>query len=291
MDSKFKISVITPSLNSEKHIESAIQSVLDQDYLNYEHLIVDGQSTDNTIGILKKYPHLHWVSEPDNGQSHAMNKGFRMSRGEIIVYLNADDYFLPGAFKAVIPYFEEGSKFVVGNVKVIMEDGMDWLNIPNVRHEKILRHWEPNAYPVNPVGYFYSREVLENVGGFNEESHFTMDLEFLLAASQKYNFTKINELLGVYRYLPGTKTAETQSKENYWSKERFPFIDDYLVFFSEEHVEEFHREREIGYKRRNEQLLAGRNWRKKKLRVFLRRIKGLFIEKRESSVCDRDGKN
>jgi len=96
-----KISVITPSLNSGEHIERAIQSVLAQNYDNFEHIIVvDGLSTDNTLDILKKYPHLTWVSEKDSGQSNAMNKGFAMSSGEIIVYLNADDYFLPEAFRS-----------------------------------------------------------------------------------------------------------------------------------------------------------------------------------------------
>ena len=106
----YKISVITPCFNASKYLKEAIISVLRQDYPNFEHIIVDGKSTDGTLEIIKNYNHIIWISEPDDGQSDAMNKGFHMSSGEVIVYLNADDYFLPGAFKKVIPYFEKGAK-------------------------------------------------------------------------------------------------------------------------------------------------------------------------------------
>ena len=115
---KLKISVITPSFNSGEYLEDAIQSVLIQQYPSFEHIVVDGGSTDGTMDILRKYNHITWISEPDKGQSDAMNKGFKMSTGDIIVYLNADDYFLPGAFNRVIPYFDAGAEFVVGNIRV-----------------------------------------------------------------------------------------------------------------------------------------------------------------------------
>ena len=118
-----KISVITVSLNAERYIEDAIKSVLDQHYKPFEHIIIDACSTDRTLSIVKKYSHIKLLSEPDNGQSDAMNKGFRISDGDIIVYLNADDYFLPGAFDTVIRYFNQGAGFVLGKIKVISDDG------------------------------------------------------------------------------------------------------------------------------------------------------------------------
>ena len=193
-----KISVITPSLNSVDYIESAIQNELDQHYDNFEHVVVDGGSSDGTVEILKKYPHVKWVSEPDRGQTHAMNKGFRMSQGDVLVYLNADDYFSPGAFHAVMPSFLQGAKMVVGKIMIEKEVGSSFLNDPRVEHIDILRHWELNAYPYNPVGYFYLREVYEAVNGFNEKNYM-QDLEFLIAASHKFKFTKTDFLLGVYR--------------------------------------------------------------------------------------------
>lgn len=246
----YKISVITPSLNSVKYIERAIQSVLSQNYENFEHIIVDAVSTDGTIDILKKYNHLKWISEKDKGQSDAMNKGFNMSTGDVIVYLNIDDYFLPDAFKTIIPYFENGSKFVVGKVKVVMADGQYWINDPKVKHMDILRHWEPNAFPGNPVGYFYLREVQERVGGFNNDNDFAMDLEFLLAASQKYDFTKIDNVLGVYNHLEDTKTAKTQKKLNYWTVKNLSFVNKFLKDMSDDLVKEYINERRKGYRLR-----------------------------------------
>lgn len=158
-----KISVITPSFNSREVIERAVQSVLVQDYTCWEHVIVDGGSTDGTIDLLKKYPHLKWISEKDRGQADAMNKGFSLSTGDIIVYLNADDYFLPGAFSAVMAVFEKGASFVVGNVLVMSPRlGTEFINTPRTTLDGMLRHWEPNAFCYNPVGYFYTREVQEH---------------------------------------------------------------------------------------------------------------------------------
>lgn len=96
-----KISVVTPSLNYEKYIEDAILSVAEQQYPNFEHIIVDGCSRDGTLAVLRKYPHLRWISEPDMGQSDALNKGFRMATGTLVGWLNADEYYLPGALRAV----------------------------------------------------------------------------------------------------------------------------------------------------------------------------------------------
>jgi glycosyltransferase involved in cell wall biosynthesis len=95
------ISVITPSLNQGVFIEDAILSVARQNYPNFEHIVVDGGSTDETLATLRRYPHLRWISEPDRGQSDAINKGFQMAGGDLVVWLNADDYYLPGAFAAI----------------------------------------------------------------------------------------------------------------------------------------------------------------------------------------------
>ena len=100
-----KISILTPSYNSGKYIERAIESVVDQGYDNWEHIIVDGGSTDGTAVILKKYPHLKWISEPDKGQSDAMNKAFEMSNGDIIGYLNADDWYELSIFSLIADVF------------------------------------------------------------------------------------------------------------------------------------------------------------------------------------------
>jgi O-methyltransferase len=243
----FKISVITPSFNSGNYIERAIKSVLEQDYKNLEHIIVDGGSTDGTVDILRKYKHLIWKSEPDNGQADAMNKGFERSSGDVIVYLNADDYFFSGAFSRVINEFKKGTKFVVGNVLVKSSRlKTKFLNIPKISLEKMLRHWEPNAFCHNSSGYFYLREV-QLACPFNKDNYATMDLEFLLDAAKKYSFTKINYTLGCFEDSKKNKTGVTQSRLDYWQPDTFPYLEKHLSVLSKKERIVYENDRRNGY--------------------------------------------
>jgi glycosyltransferase involved in cell wall biosynthesis len=242
-----KISIITPSYNSGKFIERAIKSVLEQDYKNWEHIVMDGKSTDNTQEILKKYSHLNWVSEKDNGQADAMNKGFLKSSGDIIVCLNADDYFFPGAFSAVIEEFRKGAKFVVGNVLVKSPRlGAEFLNTPRITLAGMLRHWEPNAFSHNSIGYFYLREVQENCP-FNPQNYAGMDLEFLLDASSRYTFSKIDFTLGCFEDGLKTKTGVTQSRFDYWKPSNLPYLEKFIKKLPPKERMKYENDRRDGY--------------------------------------------
>ena len=252
-----KISIITPSLNAENYIERAIKSVLAQNYLNFEHIIIDAESKDNTINILKKYPHLKWISEKDTGQSNAMNKGFKLSSGDIIVYLNHDDYFLPDAFTNIVEFFNKGEKFVVGNVLVQELNGKETIVKPKIKHKEILMHWigreyiEDNvaisSFPNNPVQYFYIREIQENIP-FNENNHFTMDIEFLMEASLKYEFCKIDKILGVYYRREDAKAIMASSDVvNYWTTKTFSYIDKYMKNWKVDDILRFKNDQAEGY--------------------------------------------
>ena len=105
-----RISVITPSFNQAGYIEQNIRSVLDQQYPDFEHIVIDGGSTDGTVEVLKRFPHLKWISEKDNGQSDALNKGFAMASGDIICWLNSDDWLAPEAFHRVAHELASGRK-------------------------------------------------------------------------------------------------------------------------------------------------------------------------------------
>jgi len=230
-----KISVITPCLNGLKYIEQSIRSVRDQHFSGLEHIIVDGGSVDGTVDILRKYPHLKWISEPDDGQSDAMNKGFNLSTGDIIVYLNADDYFLPSAFDTVIRHFEKGAVFVMGKVMILDEDRSLRLNDPKADLEDMLKWWEKDSFCCNPVGYFYRREVQEKIGGFNIYNHYSMDYEFLLESAQNFKLTKIDATLGVHRRFKGTKTYDSIANFDYVL--HFECANRFVQLFDENYIE------------------------------------------------------
>ena len=246
-----KFSIITPCLNAKDHIEVAIKSVLGQSYPYFEHIIADGGSTDGTIDILKRYPHLTWVSEPDSGQSNAMNKGFQMATGDIIAYLNADDYFLPDAFSSVLDLFKSGAEFVVGDVLVKMDEGY-FVNSPRLRFQEMIRHWEPNAFPNNPVGYFYHRSIQERVS-FNEDNHLMMDDEFLLESSLLTDFVKVNEVLGVYRAFGDTKTLQVQVDPDYWTHKSFAALDRFIEYLPAQERPGFITDRKQGLEQRRQE--------------------------------------
>lgn len=252
-----KISIITPSYNAAKYIEEAILSVLDQSYGNFEHIIMDGGSTDGTVDIIKKYDHLIWVSEPDEGQSHAMNKGFERSTGDIIGYLNADDFYNAGCFEQIIPFFEDGAAFLTG--KVVMKEGDNtyWINNPSNSQSRWLVHWAEQAFPYNPVGYFYRREVQEKVGGYVKDNHYSMDFEFLLEMSGLYSITRTHSELGVFRFVKGNKSSFIMEQSDFWSDKKFGYVKNYLSSYPETFQKEYLSKRDYYYsifKNQNNQL-------------------------------------
>lgn len=251
-----KISVITPSLNSAKYLRGAIDSVKSQSYTDWEHIVMDGGSTDGTLDILKACPWVRWVSEPDSGQSNAMNKGFGLAEGEIVVYLNADDYFLPEAFGSVVAAFSPTTDVVVGDVIVQDLDGTETRVSPKVSHLEMLRHWEPwyeelgvtiSPFPNNPVQYFYRRSIQEAFP-FNEGNHNSMDLEFLLRVSKHHPFAKIDAVLGVYRLLEEAKNVVAQKAAyDYWTCSNFSYVDEVIADWSAAEIQSFKSAQQEGY--------------------------------------------
>ncbi len=256
-----KISIITPSLNSVKFIDDAIKSVLSQNYANFEHIIIDAVSTDGTLSILRSYNHLIWLSESDKGQSDALNKGIALATGDIIVLLNADDYFLPNAFRTILPYFEKGESFVVGDVCIIDSQKNKKIIHPKIDLKSMLYHWsgwlkiKENHYlsnfPNNPVQYFYLKSI-HNTISYNVNNHLTMDLEFLLDVVRMVKMKKIDAVLGVYRMLDETKTikAMTNNKLEYWSNDNFSYIDSKLLCLDKEEIIKYKNDQINGYSER-----------------------------------------
>lgn len=176
-----RLTVITPSLNQAKYLERTLRSVLDQDYADLEYIVMDGGSTDGSVDILQRYDDrlAYWVSEPDEGQSWAINRGIERSTGDVIAYINSDDYYLPGAFEAALPYFENPSvRWVAGASDSIEPDGTlenHWVPAPPSGSRV---SWVRGPWYVPQVSSFWRRDVFDEYGLLREDLNFVFDTEF-----------------------------------------------------------------------------------------------------------------
>ncbi len=211
------ISIITPVLSGEKFIQSCITSVVSQQFPDVEHIIIDGGSTDATVSIMKayadRYHHIRWMSEKDRGQSDAMNKGITMARGEIIGILNVDDYYEPYTLRRISEEFKMLSEpgLLVGNCNVWGDEGrLLGVNRPSrLRVADLLICDEARSpFPINPSAYFYHRSLHEKIGLYDSEEQYAMDIDFLLRAIPHAHVTYLDEVLGNYRLIRGTKTFD-----------------------------------------------------------------------------------
>lgn len=208
-----KFSVITPSFNQAKFIEKTILSVLDQNYPNFEHIIIDGGSTDGTVEILKKYPHLKWVSEKDNGQTDALNKGFKLASGNVIAWINSDDWYFPNVFLTVAKYIRDfpivfGDCFITDGECNVTEKIN---NVPRSVFD-MLKYWIPYSIPTQPA-IFFTKQVLEenklDENYFLDETlNYSMDFEWWLRIWNKYNKKKIDQVFAGYRMYEENKTGQ-----------------------------------------------------------------------------------
>ncbi|MBD1845989.1 glycosyltransferase [Cyanobacteria bacterium FACHB-63] len=208
------ITIVTPVYNGELYIEACLQSVIQQNCPDAEHLIIDGGSSDRTIEIAQRYaqiyPHIRWISEKDQGQSDAMNKGIRLAKGEIVGFLNVDDYYEPNVLNRVLELFRSLPKpsFVVGNCNVWNNAGeLKKFNRPiKLKLTDLLLGAEINPHPINPSAYFYHRCLHDSAGLYKVDEHFAMDVDFIYRAVQVAHVKHIDETWGNYREIEGTKT-------------------------------------------------------------------------------------
>ena len=171
------MTVVTPCLNPGWRLDRCIASVAAQTYPRVEHVVVDGASTDGTVDLLRATPSVRWVSEPDSGQTDAINKGFAMGEGEILTWLNADDELLPDAVaKAVGCFSDPAIGWSYGNTELVYPDKTQtWVAPARLRPDSF--DW---VMPIPQLGWFFARWALERVGPLDETFHLSMDYDLCL---------------------------------------------------------------------------------------------------------------
>jgi glycosyltransferase involved in cell wall biosynthesis len=202
------VSIITPSLNQGAFIRATIESVLSQNYPNIEYIIMDGASTDATASIVNEYAgRLTFISEKDKGQSHAINKGFRIARGPILAWLNSDDILLPGAISNAISAFEQepNAGAVYGEGYLIDRDGNVKGRFPVTEPFNLWKLIYLSDYILQQT-VFFRRDVLDDVGLLDESLNWGMDWDLLIRIGKKYYMHYIPEYMGALREYDEAKT-------------------------------------------------------------------------------------
>jgi glycosyltransferase involved in cell wall biosynthesis len=206
------VSIVTPSYNQAQFLEETILSVLKQDYPNIEYIIIDGESRDGSVEIIRKYENriAYWLSEKDRGQSNAINKGLKRSCGEIVAYLNSDDMYLDGTISRAVEYLIENSDVdvIYGDCRVVDERNGTvsiWRSREFDLYDELCRNfiYQPTV--------FMRRRVLNWVGYFDEDLNYAMDIDYWYRAALHATFAYIPTELAVFRITRDSKTGKNKA--------------------------------------------------------------------------------
>lgn len=227
-----RVSTVTPSYNQGQFIEETIRSVLLQGYPDLEYFIIDGGSTDGSAEIIRRYERwlTYWVSEPDRGQSHAINKGLLRATGEYCNYINSDDLLVPNTLFEIARVFQAypNTHVIYGKCVLVDEKGQTIA----IRQGQILgllqllRVWEymGSEEQVSQPAVFCRRDILVEVNGFREDLHYTMDYEMWLRLLDRgYRFQLTDVCLAKSRIHRAQKSAADRGFE-----EIFPVVQELL---------------------------------------------------------------
>lgn len=217
------VSIITPSFNQAKYLEQTILSVLNQDYPRIEYIVIDGASTDGSVEIIEKYAGklAYWASEKDAGQADAINKGFARATGEVVAWLNSDDYYLPGAVRAAVKVFEENPDIVLvyGNMLAVDENGRTFntLKYKQLSLEDLLC-FEIIGQPA----VFMRRSALQKTNGLDPAFHFLLDHLLWIQLAQHGKILHVDQTWSAARYHPKAKNR-AQAAE--FGREAFRIVE------------------------------------------------------------------
>jgi len=201
------VSIVTPSLNQGRYLRQAIESVRSQTHAPIEHVVVDGGSTDGSLKILAGYDDVRWVSEPDLGQSHALNKGFALASGEVLGWLNADDAYEPDAVaQAVTALRETGAAVVYADVTRVDGDGVNPRRIHSRPQFDLWTELNLGCGIYSPA-VFFTRAAFETAGGVDESLHMTMDYDLWLRIGKRSPVLHVDAVWGIQRLHDEAKTV------------------------------------------------------------------------------------
>ncbi len=215
------VSVVTPTFNQGQYIRETIESVRTQTYRNFEHIVVDGGSTDDTISILKSYPDIQWISESDSGQAEALNKALRLAKGEIIAWINSDDLYDQNALQHAVDALKN-NQIAMGRC-VVFQDGKGPLyTVQNVGRTwfDMLKYWIAYSIPTQPAIFFRRSllsEVVRNESEYVDPNlHYCMDYDLWLRITKHHPLTsRIEATTSLYRFTDSNKTSPTRSILSY----------------------------------------------------------------------------
>lgn len=235
------VSIITPSYNQGKYIRRTIESVINQDYENLEYIVIDGESTDNTLSILEEYnDKLIYISEKDKGQSHAINKGFKLAKGEIVAWLNSDDIYESNCISKIVKEFMNNQ-----NVGLIYGDGYTFdENDDNIKKFSFIQNFDRWVliniwdYILQPTTFF-RKSYLEKINYLNINLKYCMDWDLWIRLSCISEVYYLKEPLAYARIYEETKTSsggkerlkEIKSLMQYYSGKKNP--TGYLFYYTE----------------------------------------------------------
>ncbi len=243
---KPKLSIVVPSFNQAPFLEESLLSVLNQDYPNIELIVIDGESTDGSVAIIEKYSkHIaYWVSEPDRGQSHAINKGLNRATGEWVAWMNSDDCYLPGAFHYVfdtLPWQEYD--FIFGNTCYgkSIETAQDFIHDP--KGKKNLKNLLKFCYSIEHIvpsqSVFIRRSILDKAGFLDENIHYCMDFEWYCRIYMTtHRILYYPKTISFFRSQPHSKTG---SGKNSGPAEAISIAEKYLEYLIPEEQQEVRR--------------------------------------------------
>lgn len=213
-----KISIVTPSYNQGKYIEDTILSILDQNYPNLEYFIIDGGSNDETINIIKKYEDKinYWISEPDQGQSDAINKGLELCTGEIFNWINSDDKLAPGALFEIARTFKETNcDFIAGWVLDDFDNSMNAKCITknsNLEINNVLKI-VPDHYVYHQPGIWFRKRHMDTLPMFSADMHYHFDWDYTIRYIGIYpKVIYLDQILVHFRAHPASKSISQQHK-------------------------------------------------------------------------------